>query len=72
MCQTSTFREKEILLGAPKKPNGGDRGDLLGRLNNLVMIVNCNYQRLDGPVRGNSKAPRLFKSTSGKGGWKGL
>lgn len=26
------------------------------RLNNLVMIVNCNYQRLDGPVRGNSKA----------------
>lgn len=22
----------------------------------MVMIVNCNYQRLDGPVRGNSKA----------------
>mmetsp|Transcript_12473 Transcript_12473/g.20490 ORF Transcript_12473/g.20490 Transcript_12473/m.20490 type:complete len:1052 (+) Transcript_12473:23-3178(+) len=25
------------------------------RLNNLIFIVNCNYQRLDGPVRGNSK-----------------
>lgn len=30
-----------------------------GRLNNLVMIVNCNYQRLDGPVRGNSKAAEI-------------
>jgi len=25
------------------------------RLNNLVMVVNCNLQRLDGPVRGNGK-----------------
>lgn len=24
-------------------------------LNNLVMVVNCNLQRLDGPVRGNGK-----------------
>ena len=25
------------------------------RLDNLVMVVNCNLQRLDGPVRGNGK-----------------
>lgn len=25
------------------------------KLDNLIMIVNCNLQRLDGPVRGNSK-----------------
>jgi pyruvate dehydrogenase E1 component len=31
------------------------------RLNNLVVIVNCNYQRLDGPVRGNSKVIQEFE-----------
>jgi pyruvate dehydrogenase E1 component len=31
------------------------------RLNNLVIIVNCNYQRLDGPVRGNSKVIQEFE-----------
>lgn len=31
------------------------------RLNNLIMIVNCNYQRLDGPVRGNSKVIQEFE-----------
>jgi len=31
------------------------------RLNNLCFIVNCNYQRLDGPVRGNSKVIQEFE-----------
>jgi len=31
------------------------------RLNNLIMILNCNYQRLDGPVRGNSKVIQEFE-----------
>jgi pyruvate dehydrogenase E1 component len=31
------------------------------RLNNLIIIVNCNYQRLDGPVRGNSKVMQEFE-----------
>merc|ERR1719174_933832 len=31
------------------------------RLNNLIMIVNCNYQRLDGPVRGNTKVMQEFE-----------
>jgi pyruvate dehydrogenase E1 component len=33
------------------------------RLNNLIMIVNCNYQRLDGPVRGNSKVIQEFEGS---------
>jgi len=31
------------------------------RLNNMIFIVNCNYQRLDGPVRGNSKVIQEFE-----------
>lgn len=31
------------------------------RLNNLIFVVNCNYQRLDGPVRGNSKVIQEFE-----------
>jgi len=33
------------------------------KLNNLIMIVNCNYQRLDGPVRGNSKVVQEYEGT---------
>ncbi len=25
------------------------------KLDNLVFVINCNLQRLDGPVRGNGK-----------------
>lgn len=31
------------------------------RLNNMIFIVNCNYQRLDGPVRGNAKVIQEFE-----------
>lgn len=31
------------------------------KLNNMIFIVNCNYQRLDGPVRGNSKVIQEFE-----------
>lgn len=33
------------------------------KLNNMIMIVNCNYQRLDGPVRGNSKVMQEYEGT---------
>mmetsp|Transcript_37037 Transcript_37037/g.117886 ORF Transcript_37037/g.117886 Transcript_37037/m.117886 type:complete len:806 (+) Transcript_37037:819-3236(+) len=33
------------------------------KLNNMIFIVNCNYQRLDGPVRGNSKVMQEFEGT---------
>lgn len=33
------------------------------RLDNLVLIVNCNLQRLDGPVRGNGKVIQELERT---------
>eukprot|EP01061_Rhynchopus_euleeides_P014269 TRINITY_DN2473_c2_g1_i1.p1 TRINITY_DN2473_c2_g1~~TRINITY_DN2473_c2_g1_i1.p1 ORF type:complete len:1035 (+),score=413.29 TRINITY_DN2473_c2_g1_i1:90-3194(+) len=39
------------------------------RLNNVVFIVNCNYQRLDGPVRGNSKVIQEFEGLFRGAGW---
>lgn len=33
------------------------------KLNNMIFIVNCNYQRLDGPVRGNSKVIQEYEGT---------
>jgi len=33
------------------------------KLNNMIFIVNCNYQRLDGPVRGNSKVMQEYEGT---------
>eukprot|EP00929_Paragymnodinium_shiwhaense_P058646 TRINITY_DN2937_c0_g1_i1.p1 TRINITY_DN2937_c0_g1~~TRINITY_DN2937_c0_g1_i1.p1 ORF type:complete len:1075 (+),score=276.19 TRINITY_DN2937_c0_g1_i1:111-3335(+) len=33
------------------------------KLNNMIFIVNCNYQRLDGPVRGNSKVISEFEGS---------
>jgi len=32
------------------------------KLDNLIMVVNCNLQRLDGPVRGNSKIIQELES----------
>src|SRR5690606_12894353 len=32
-------------------------------LDNLIFVVNCNLQRLDGPVRGNGKVIQEFEST---------
>ena len=38
------------------------------RLNNLIFVINCNLQRLDGPVRGNSKIiTELARQFSGAG-----
>ncbi|HVJ96971.1 MAG TPA: pyruvate dehydrogenase (acetyl-transferring), homodimeric type [Acidimicrobiia bacterium] len=39
------------------------------RLDNLIFVVNCNLQRLDGPVRGNGKAIQEFESTFRGMGW---
>ena len=33
-------------------------------LDNIVMVINCNLQRLDGPVRGNGKICLLYTSPS--------
>ncbi|HZD18871.1 MAG TPA: pyruvate dehydrogenase (acetyl-transferring), homodimeric type, partial [Actinomycetota bacterium] len=38
-------------------------------LDNLIMIVNCNLQRLDGPVRGNGKIIQELESIFRGAGW---
>ncbi len=38
-------------------------------LDNLVFVVNCNLQRLDGPVRGNSKVIQELESAFRGAGW---
>ena len=53
------------------------------KLDNLILVVNCNLQRLDGPVRGNGKIiqelERTFRGADWNvlkviwgGGWDGL
>ncbi|MGZ3183081.1 MAG: pyruvate dehydrogenase (acetyl-transferring), homodimeric type [Telluria sp.] len=39
------------------------------RLDNLVMIINCNLQRLDGPVRGNGKIIQEMEADFRGAGW---
>jgi len=38
-------------------------------LDNLIWVVNCNLQRLDGPVRGNGKIIQELESTFRGAGW---
>ncbi len=38
-------------------------------LDNLVFVVNCNLQRLDGPVRGNSKIIQELEAAFRGAGW---
>jgi pyruvate dehydrogenase E1 component len=39
------------------------------QLDNLVMVVNCNLQRLDGPVRGNGKIIQELEADLRGAGW---
>ncbi len=39
------------------------------RLSNLVFVVNCNLQRLDGPVRGNGKVIQELEGLFAGAGW---
>ncbi len=39
------------------------------RLDNLIFVVNCNLQRLDGPVRGNGKIIQELESDFRGAGW---
>ena len=39
------------------------------KLDNLVFVVNCNLQRLDGPVRGNSKIIQELEGSFRGSGW---
>ena len=39
------------------------------RLDNLIFVINCNLQRLDGPVRGNGKIIQELEATFRGAGW---
>ena len=59
-----------------RRRDGRARGDgrrcrLAAReqLDNLIFVVNCNLQRLDGPVRGNGKVIQELESTFRGAGW---
>jgi pyruvate dehydrogenase E1 component len=39
------------------------------KLDNLIFVINCNLQRLDGPVRGNGKVIQEFEAQFRGAGW---
>lgn len=39
------------------------------KLNNLIFVINCNLQRLDGPVRGNGKIIQELEGVFHGAGW---
>src|ERR1700676_2211359 len=39
------------------------------KLDNLIFVVNCNLQRLDGPVRGNGKIIQELEAVFRGAGW---
>ncbi|HVW12100.1 MAG TPA: pyruvate dehydrogenase (acetyl-transferring), homodimeric type [Bryobacteraceae bacterium] len=39
------------------------------KLDNLIFVINCNLQRLDGPVRGNSKVVQELEGVFRGAGW---
>ena len=39
------------------------------KLDNLVLVINCNLQRLDGPVRGNGKIIQELEAAFLGAGW---
>jgi len=39
------------------------------KLDNLIFVINCNLQRLDGPVRGNSKIVQELEADFRGAGW---
>lgn len=57
--------------GESDEPESLSQLSLAGRegLDNIVMTMNCNLQRLDGPVRGNSKIVQELEGRYRGAGW---
>src|ERR687892_426667 len=57
--------------GEMDEPEASGALSLAGRenLDNLVWVVNCNLQRLDGPVRGNGKIIQELEAVFRGAGW---
>ena len=39
------------------------------KLDNLIFVINCNLQRLDGPVRGNGRIIQELEALFAGAGW---
>ena len=57
--------------GEMDEPESSGALSLAGRerLDNLIFVVNCNLQRLDGPVRGNGKIIQELEAVFRGAGW---
>src|SRR3954454_25192801 len=57
--------------GETDEPESLGAISLAGRekLDNLIFVINCNLQRLDGPVRGNGKIVQELESVVRGAGW---
>ena len=57
--------------GEMDEPESKGAISLAGResLDNLIFVINCNLQRLDGPVRGNSKIITELAKEFSAAGW---
>ncbi len=57
--------------GESDEPESLSQLSLAGRenLDNVIMVLNCNLQRLDGPVRGNSKIVQELEGRFRGSGW---
>lgn len=57
--------------GEMDEPESMGAISLAGRekLDNLIFVINCNLQRLDGPVRGNAKIIQEFEGAFCGAGW---
>ena len=57
--------------GESDEPESLSQLSLAGRenLDNIIMVLNCNLQRLDGPVRGNSKIVQELEGRFRGSGW---
>ncbi len=58
--------------GEMDEPESQGAISLAGRekLDNLIFVINCNLQRLDGPVRGNGKIIQELEGSFRGAGWK--
>ena len=69
----TTNRKVWAFLGDGEDGRAGSLGAIaMGareRLDNLIFVINCNLQRLDGPVRGNGKIIQELEGDFRGAGW---
>ena len=69
----SSSRKVWVFMGDGESDEPESRGALSiaarEKLDNLIFVVNCNLQRLDGPVRGNGKIIQELEGVFRGAGW---